>query len=463
MRIAAEGVDHAAGDERLHDRHKEQEEAATESNRGGAAPARWRLRLRTAARRTCDGHTDREAAEGQRGESGKPAPLIARQRLDSRSPQPRALGNCRECVRIGREVLDLAASADADVAAAPNRRIGPQKRTNDHQRNRAGDDEGAPGANVPHSLTCTDFEQAIRHGERREVREVVPARQRLRNQRRGAAQQRAQTSAGEEAAESEDRERHPLTRQHLDVLVLIEPVRRERKCESGEKRSQRSTCELADEQIYPEARQNNRRQEDDVVCEDDVAGRGDDRQRLQHLRRQMLRVRERQRRRIEDVAVPIIAKRRNVASERTQHLPARPEQNPRVEQRVAQVARNLLGDDRGERPRQREREHEVADRDDRWPAPEVRAGGRHRRIMTRRKAWPRRRSSRRHAGFPSLFWDCGARPPGSPYTRRQRRWRLPCDLPWYGSCRSSARPSCGPPLFLRSRLKPAIPSRSAAR
>ena len=135
---------------------------------------------------------------------------------------------------------------------------------------------------------------------------------------------------------------------------LIDPIRRECECKTGEKGRERLIGELAHEQVHSEARQHDRGKEHQVVREDDVAGYREDRERLQHLRRQMLGVRQGQRLRIEDVAVPVLQQCGRVAAEGTQHLAARPQQHPAVEQRVAGVSGDLAGDDGSERPRREE-------------------------------------------------------------------------------------------------------------
>jgi hypothetical protein len=132
---------------------------------------------------------------------------------------------------------------------------------------------------------------------------------------------------------------------------LVDPSARERK--TGEKSGHGLACELAHQQVHAQAGQHDRREEQSVIAKDDVVGCRKYRQRLQHLRSEMLGIGQRQRRRVEDVAIPIAKQRRPIAVEGLKDLTAGPEQNPADEEGIARVSRDLPGHDRHKWPRRR--------------------------------------------------------------------------------------------------------------
>ncbi len=149
-----------------------------------------------------------------------------------------------------------------------------------------------------------DLPDPVRGREWAEVEEEVAARQVLGQQGEREAGQRPQAPRLRVAGQRVERERHPLNREHLDVRELRDPVGREGEEQAGEKGSRRASRELADQQVGAEAAQHERREEHQVVAEDDVPGQcvhGGD---LQHLREEVLRVGEREQRRVEEVAAP---------------------------------------------------------------------------------------------------------------------------------------------------------------
>ena len=94
----------------------------------------------------------------------------------------------------------------------------------------------------------------------------------------------------------------------------------------------------------PIAGDHERGEKQDVVGEDGVARRGEERRYGERLRNQVIRIRESQPMRMEDWRVEV------------SRVPRAPRENPRVQERIAEVGRHIGGEAGSDRPRQRERE-----------------------------------------------------------------------------------------------------------
>ena len=195
----------------------------------------------------------------------------------------------------------------------------------------------------------------VRGHERHEVEQEVAAGPVLRHQRRRSAGERPGAARVEVAPEAVQRERHPLRRHHLQVRELPDPVRRERVEQAGHETRARAPGQLAHEQKRPETREDEGRQEQQVVRQDDVARERVDGEDLQHLRRQMLGVRERQRFGVEDVRVEVAAERAEVPAEEAEPVIGAPLQDPAVQHRIAEVPGDIAGEARREGPGQGQR------------------------------------------------------------------------------------------------------------
>ena len=112
---------------------------------------------------------------------------------------------------------------------------------------------------------------------------------------------------------------------------LRDPIRRERVNQAGDKSGGRASCDLADEKIGAEPRQDERGEKQQVVRKDDVSGEGIHRKNLNRLPNQMLRIRERQRLRMKDVGVPESVQRTEIAGQESQNVIGVPRENPRVQ------------------------------------------------------------------------------------------------------------------------------------
>ena len=118
-----------------------------------------------------------------------------------------------------------------------------------------------------------DLPDDVGDHEWREEHQVVRAGQVLRDECRRRAEQWPPASSArrlrvdriEESAESVERERHPLRRQHLQMRALRQAVRREREEHAGNERGARIAGDLAHEEIRAEPGEHERR-EDTAGC-----------------------------------------------------------------------------------------------------------------------------------------------------------------------------------------------------
>ena len=236
----------------------------------------------------------------------------------------------------------------------PQLQVRPQQRQRGARHGGGRDAERRPHPQVLPQTAAGNLVDHVGGRERREVEQEVAAGPVLRHQRRGGAGERPGTPRVEVAPESVERERHPLRRHHLQVRELPDAVRRERIEQAGHEPRARAPGQLAHEQERPEAREDEGRQEQQVVRQHDVAGERVHRKDLQHLRHQVLGVGERQRFRVEDVRVEVAAERAEIAAEEPEPVIGAPLQDPAVQHRVAEVPRDVAREARGQGPRHRE-------------------------------------------------------------------------------------------------------------
>ena len=176
-------------------------------------------------------------------------------------------------------------------------------------------------------------------------------------------------SGGDEAIDAVERERHPLRAHHLQVRHRGDAIRQKAVDETGDERRALVAGQIAHQQVGAEPRERERRNEQQVVAEDDVAGQPVDRQDLQRLPEQVLGQRERQRIRMKDVGVPELGPA-DGAGQQPRHVLGAPAEDPHVEQRVAKVAGDVTADAEDERPGEDHGEHGVEQR--RLSAPRTR-------------------------------------------------------------------------------------------
>src|SRR5918993_2863271 len=197
-------------------------------------------------------------------------------------------------------------------------------------------------------------EDDVRSGNRCEEQKVVPARKGLGHDGASPAGKCPHAPCVEVSLEAIERERHPLRREHLQVRVLADAIRRERVAEAADDRHARVACQLADQKIRPEAGQDEGREEQQVVAEHRVPGQRPDGERLHGLREEMLRIRQRIRCGMKDVRVPVAGQGAKVAAQKTPEVIRPPGHDPGVQQRIAEVPRDGRCERRRERPCQQD-------------------------------------------------------------------------------------------------------------
>ena len=146
------------------------------------------------------------------------------------------------------------------------------------------------------------FERLRRNAERVTIGDFAgPALQAHRHQH---ARKRSPRSRHHEAARIQEHQRHPERAEDVQLVQMPEAVRTEAKHQAGDDRRVPSRCEIAHEEGGGETAKREREQKDDVVEHDRVARRQIDRQSRQRRPDEMLRIRQRARRREELIGVP---------------------------------------------------------------------------------------------------------------------------------------------------------------
>ena len=261
---------------------------------------------------------------------GKERSFSPRPRARTRPPEPQPGVGGEVRVDVGGKALRLGQRPRVE-AEASQLEIRQQERQRDDEHHRA----HAGGANERPSIgpqpARRQLPGEVEGDDRAEEQQVVAARQVLRDPRDRGAGERAQPSRGEMSPQAVEDERHPRRREHLQVRDRRDAEGREGVREAGHEAGRAASGQFPGEQKHPEAREDERRQEDQVVAEDRVPRGPVDRQRLQPLRKKVLGVRERQRMRREDVgAPPAAAEMRRI-----------PRHHPGAEQRIAEVPRDV--------------------------------------------------------------------------------------------------------------------------
>ena len=271
-----------------------------------------------------------------------------RPRLRDLSPQPQVGVGGEVRVDVGREAARFVERARVETEAA-ELDVRQEERRGDRGDGGARDRHMSEDAPLPPRAGPPELPHDVGERDRAEKEQIVAARQVLQRPRRRAAGERRHAARDDVAPESEEHERHPRGRQHLHVRNRRDAVRRERERKAGDERGAVVSSELAREREHRDRREDERREEDDVVAEDRIPGRGVHRPDLQRLRQQVLRVGERERMRREDVRAPPAAPEvRRV-----------PREHPRAEQRIAQVAGHVGAEPPTERPGQGERGRDI--------------------------------------------------------------------------------------------------------
>ena len=301
---------------------------------------------------------DRERRQQHNRETRKKRTLGLWPRANEASPQGHA-HVCRQVpVHVGREATGF----PSDRALNPSRRssrYGIRNGSRGDGDGRCGRQQMTPHLPVGPEPSPRHFPREKNAHRRREEQQVITARQVLRDPGQRAARKRRESPRLEVAVEAEPRKRHPHRGQHLEVRQRAEAVRRESVGHAGKECGASRAGQLADEQKHPERREHERGKERHVVDEDRVLRDRVDRKDHHRLRGEMFRVRKRERMRIVDVRVPVLAKRAQVTGRRAQQVLGVPRQDPAVEQRIAQVGGQFACEAADERPRQDEREERI--------------------------------------------------------------------------------------------------------
>jgi hypothetical protein len=255
-----------------------------------------------------------------------------------------------------REVREDISRHAADVGQRPgelqvraDERIGDEERHREYQRQAGSQGQVDPGG-PPSPETCPDeFPAHVGRHEGREVQQVVDAREVLQDERQTSADERPSTLRIDVCPDAEEREGHPLRREHLQMRELWNAVRREGEEQAADECGRRGARDPSHEQEHPETRQHEGREKHQVVAEHRVAAGEGHGQRDECLGNQVLGVRQRERGGVEDVAVEERGERVEIAAERAPELLHVPRQDPDVEHRVAEIP----GDITTQVPRQR--------------------------------------------------------------------------------------------------------------
>ena len=185
------------------------------------------------------------------------------------------------------------------------------------------------------------------HGENRDRDsqkvEVVTVRQPLHDERERESGQRAARAGLNVSMQPDERQWHPARHQHLEMPDVPESCRSEREDRPRHNRRIVSAGQAPGEPPHPDAGQRERRDECDVVRDKGPAREPHDWRDRHADAEQMLGKCERAPIRIEDRRIP-------QAGEAVAQAIGVPSENPRVEQRIAEVARQRLIDMKRQRP-----------------------------------------------------------------------------------------------------------------
>ena len=243
------------------------------------------------------------------------------------------------------------------LLAAQRLHVGPQERDQHDDGDDPGHAERDDAATAAPSLVTGQRHGAEGADDRREVRQVVHARQGQRHPGGGRPGQRPARSGPREHHDAGEGERGPLGRQRVQVRQRDQAVDVE--AEEGARRHRPGAAagQREHELKGAQRREPHAGQEGGVVGGDRRRAGPVQRQHQQGLRDEVLRVGERPRFGREDRRVPHPRERTGVAAEDRGEVPADPRHHPGDEQRIAeiagqtggQVARQGPGRDDGER------------------------------------------------------------------------------------------------------------------
>ena len=181
------------------------------------------------------------------------------------------------------------------------------------------------------------------HGRHGQEIQVVAVRQPLHDEGGRERREREPRSRFEVLVQAEQREGHPARHQHLQVADLAQPRRSEGENCAREDRRVLTRRQTPGEAPHPDGRQRERRDEGDVVGDKRAAGephnRGDGYADAEQVfgKRQRVAIRE------EDRGVP-------QSSQAVAEAVGVPSENPRVQQRIAEIARQRFVEMEHQRP-----------------------------------------------------------------------------------------------------------------
>ena len=237
--------------------------------------------------------------------------------------------------------------------------VGQHKRQRRQDDTGRSEDERSPADDIPEALVAPECPQGEGDGKGWKEEEVVAARQALDEQGQRGADQREDAARFGKAPQAEQRERHPLRGQDLQVPEVDEAIERKAIEEAGDESGWRVLRQGAREEVCPESRKDERRQEEQVVAEHEAVTEKIDGQYLDREREEVLGVGQRERRGVEDVRVPEPVQSAKLARSEAREVIEVPAEDPHVEQRVPEIARHARGEVRDHGPCQREREQQV--------------------------------------------------------------------------------------------------------
>ena len=280
-------------------------------------------------------HPDRQEDDGQAGEERRLRPL---EDVDP-APDEQVFAGVEQVRDVGAEKTDLAERPLEAVRVAQDGLITEEERQEQNAagRERADDRRQPP----PRPASEREPGQPERDQDRREEQKIA-AGERLEHPRGSRDGHPAPVGRAIVAVERREADRRPVDRQHLDVRCLCEAIRGERERHRGHDRHVVPPGDRVGEEMRAQRAQRERRDQGDVVAEQRLVGEQDQRRRDRGEPEQVLRKRQDPRRRVVDRRVPPVRGQWH-------RLRAGPPQDPRVEERIAEV----VGDARPQVDRQR--------------------------------------------------------------------------------------------------------------
>ena len=291
----------------------------------------------------------------------KQIPLRPDHRLETRAPEPELAVGGEPGVRVG-AVLHHGGERARGLSEATHLHVGVEERERESDAYRGGDRRAEPCARVAQAMAQPRLRRDVRRQPERGVHEEVPVGEVLRRQGETGEHGVAPAAPLPPLVQSPQHEREPLRREDLQVWPLVHAIQRESVEQSRDDCRPAIAREAAHEQIRAECRQDERREEQQVIGQQNVTCQRVHGRALHGLRHEQFRLAERVRRRMEDVGVPPVRQRRDVAVQHAARLVEVPREDPRVEERIAEVPRDVARQPRREGPRPRDRDEDEEER-----------------------------------------------------------------------------------------------------